>query len=169
MTNLIFINGAPGVGKTTTASFLQKELNSPSIDFGNLRIFHLKRDWSNQSDEEEQMSFENLVYILRNYIKHNYKNVIVTDLRDYRIKQIPELFSKDEYRIFTLTVANDEVLKGRVLEETRDSGYKDFQKAIEWNKREVDRPLLQNEVKIDNTDLTPEQVLQIVINHLTDK
>lgn len=166
MYNLIFINGAPGTGKSTTAELLQKELDSPYIDFGNLRIFHLNWDWSNQSSEEEEMSFENLIYILNNYIKHKYSNVIVTDLRDYRTKQIPQLFSKNEYIIFTLIVSDDTILKKRVLNETRDSGYKDFEKAIEWNRREIDRPLLPNEIKIDNTNLTVDNVLKNILNHL---
>lgn len=166
MYNLIFINGAPGTGKSTTAELLQKELDSPYIDFGNLRIFHLKRDWSNQSGEEEEMSFENLIYILKNYIKRKYTNVIVTDLRDYRTKQIPQLFSETEYIIFTLVVSDDAILKKRVLNETRDSGYKDFEKAIEWNRREIDRPTLQNEIKIDNTNLPADNVLKIILNHL---
>src|SRR5687768_7415848 len=55
--DLIVIAGAPGSGKTAVSDLLHAALRSPYIDFGDLRNFHLDREWSNQSAEEEQMSF----------------------------------------------------------------------------------------------------------------
>jgi len=40
--DLIIFTGALGSGKTTISELLQKELDSPLIDFGNLRIFPLE-------------------------------------------------------------------------------------------------------------------------------
>jgi adenylate kinase family enzyme len=162
MTPLIFINGAPGVGKTTVAKLLKEKLDSPYIDFGWLREFHLKRDWSNHSEKEEQMSFENLVFILKNYISYNYSNVIVTDLLEFRTQQISKLFSVQEYKIFTLIVNDYAVLKERVLDETRDSGFRNFERALEWNKEVTDRVNLINEIKIDNTQISPEDVVALI-------
>ncbi len=65
--DLIVIAGAPGSGKTTVSDLLYAELKSPYIDFGDVRNFHLDWGWTNQSPREEQMSFENLIYILKNY------------------------------------------------------------------------------------------------------
>src|SRR5690349_16164689 len=104
MANLIFINGAPGTGKSTTAKLLQISLASPFLEFSDLRIWHLNREWTNQSVAEEQMAFENLVFVLHNYVKYNFQNVIVTDLQEFRTQQIPELFPARAYNIFTLTV-----------------------------------------------------------------
>ena len=60
MAGLIFINGSPGVGKSTTSSLLKAALDAPFIELGYLREFHLNPEWSNQSTEEAQMTFENL-------------------------------------------------------------------------------------------------------------
>jgi adenylate kinase family enzyme len=166
MTNLIFINGAPGVGKTTVAKLLQEKLDSPYIDFGWLRQFHLNKTWSNANEKEEQMSFENLVFILKNYIKNGYSNVIITDLQEFRTQQISKLFDRTEYKIFTLVVNDDEELKARVLNESRDSGYRNFEKAIVWNNELVNRAELPNELKIDNTNLGPKEVVEFIIRHL---
>ena len=76
--DLIVVAGAPGSGKTTVCDLLYAELKSPYIDFGDVRNFHLNWQWSNESPEEEQMSFENLVHILKNYIRNGYKNIILT-------------------------------------------------------------------------------------------
>jgi len=74
--DLLVIAGAPGSGKTTVSDILYATLQSPYIDFGDVRNFHLDRQWSNQSPQEEQMSFENLVYILKNYIRYGYKKEV---------------------------------------------------------------------------------------------
>src|SRR5919199_4705247 len=105
--DLIVIAGAPWSGKTTVADLLHRTLESPYIDFGYIREFHLDRAWKNQSPREEQMSFENLVYILKNYIRYGYKNIIVTDLQDFRVQRIPELFAENSYLIATLVIKSD--------------------------------------------------------------
>lgn len=165
MYNFIFIAGAPGSGKTTVTKLLQEKLQSPTIDFGNLRIFHLDREWSNVSQEEESMSFENLVFILKNYAKHGYENVIVNDLEDFRIEQLPEIFKDHEYVIFTLVINSDEELRKRVLQE-RDSGFKNVEKAIEWNNHIKSRANLKSEHIIDNTHNEPlktvEEIMQLL-------
>jgi len=165
MKDLIVIAGAPGVGKTTVSKLLAKELGSFVFDFGILREVHLDDTWSNHSPQEEQMAFENLIFILKNYKKYGYKNVIVNDLQDFRVQQIPEIFADLNYVIFSLFVAEDEELKRRV-EGPRDSGYKDVQKAIEWNRALKERLAVNNEIKIDNTQNNPKETIARLINLL---
>ena len=72
ITKIIFLGGAPGTGKTTTSKLLYKKLkNSALVELSWIRGFHLDNSWSNATDNEEKMSFENLVFILKNYIKNN--------------------------------------------------------------------------------------------------
>jgi len=71
----------------------------PSIDFGCLPVFHLDREWSNTWAEEEQISFENLVFILKNYYRYGYKNVLINDLTDKKIQQLPNYLSHDAFSI----------------------------------------------------------------------
>lgn len=75
--DLIVIAGAPGSGKSTVCRLLlQPELDGPLIELGRLREFRLNRAWTNASSLEEEMAFENLVGIVRNYFRNGYKNVL---------------------------------------------------------------------------------------------
>ena len=162
MVDFIFIAGSPGCGKTTISNLLKSKLNNPPmIDFGWIREFHLDRKWKNASKKEEQMSFENLVFILKNYIKQGYKNIIVNDLQDFRIEQIPKKFSKYNYVIISLIVKDDEELKNRILGE-RDSGFKDVKTALSWNKKIMERKNLKNEFKVDNTHRRPNKTINTI-------
>lgn len=163
--NIIFIAGAPGSGKTTVAELLVQKLHSPYIDFGWLREFHLDREWKKANDREERMSFENLVVILKNYIKYSYKNVIVTDLRDSKIQEISKFFKKDKYVIFTLIIDTDEEMKKRVLG-PRDSGFKNVKEAISWNKHLKERKNLLHEIKIDNSHNKPEKTVEQILKFI---
>jgi dephospho-CoA kinase len=159
--DLIVVAGAPGSGKTTVSDLLYATLQSPYIDFGDVRNFHLDRQWSNESPKEEQMSFENLVYILKNYIRHGYKNVILNDLKDFRVQQIPELFAEHKYLIATLVIESDDELAARIR--NRKSGFTNVERAVAWNKEIQQRPLLAGEHRIDNMRNEPQQTVEIIL------
>lgn len=159
--DLIVIAGAPGSGKTTVADLLHRTLASPYIDFGYIREFHLDREWKDQSPREEQMSFENLVYILRNYIRYGYTNIIVTDLQDFRVQQIPVLFAGHSYLIATLVIGSDDELALRI--EQRNDGWRDVGRALAWNRQIQERPLLTGEHRIDNTHREPGRTLEVIL------
>jgi hypothetical protein len=161
MFNLLVIAGAPGSGKTTVAELLYAALASPYIDFGDIREFHLAQDWKTASPREEQMSFENLIYILRNYFRYGYENVIVTDLQDFRVQQIPELFGGHNYLIATLIVKDDDELAARI--QNRDDGFRDIGRALAWNKQIQERPLVVGEHRIDNTHNEPKRTADMIL------
>ncbi len=167
MTKIIFIAGAPGSGKTTISNQLKIKLdNSVLIDFGWIREFHLNKSWSNKSDKEEQMSFENLVFILKNYIKNKYPYVIVNDLLDRRIIEIPKIFDPTNYLIFSLVVNDDNELSNRVLDDTRDSGFRNASEALNWNKQLIKRDSIKNEFKIDNSSRNPDDAIKIILKKI---
>lgn len=169
MPSLIIIGGAPGSGKTTVSRLLHETFQSVMIDFGTLREFHLDNWWTKQSEKEEQMAFENLVFILKNYIRNGYENIIVNDLKDFRIEQIPQTFAAEDYLIVTLVVRDDDELRARVLNPSRDSGFRDVERALAWNRAVIERPAVKNEYKLDNTANRPEDTAQEIINLIGSK
>jgi adenylate kinase family enzyme len=149
MPDFIFVAGAPGSGKSTVAKQLQERLGSPCFEFGWIPEFRLPGPESQAL--EEALSFENLTLVVKNYIRHGYRNIIVTDLNDIRFREIPRRFARYRYVILTLVVTDDEVLRRRVLDETRSSGYRDEEAALRHNRLIQGRRLLPNEYRVDNT------------------
>lgn len=168
MYNFIFILGAQGSGKTTLARLLKEKLNSVHIDYDWVRDFHLDKGWKNASDTEGEMSFENLVFLLKNYAKHKYKNVIVGGFTEKNIERILSEFKDYKNIVITLYLNNNEVLKQRVLDESRDSGFRDFEESIKFNKRLREELKYPNEHKINNTYQTSEETASY-IKTLLDK
>ena len=167
MTDLLVIGGSPGSGKSSVCELLCAELASPYIEFSSLRQFHLDREWKNQNAGEEQMAFENLNYIVRNYVRHGWKNVIVTDLKDFRVVQTPEVFGDIDFLIATLVVDNDDEIAHRIR--TRNSGWTDVEGAVNWNRQVQDREAVAGEHKIDNSHHDPQTTADVIMGLLSQR
>lgn len=148
--DFIFIHGAPGTGKSSLAWALQARLQSPCFEFGWIPEFRVKTNSTISWEEEEAFAFENLALVLRNYVRHGFGNIIVTDLRDCVIRQIPRRFQRHRYVLVTLYARDEEIIKSRVLNESRSSVYRDWQEAITINRAILSRPLMKHEVRLDS-------------------
>lgn len=164
MPDFIFIAGAPGSGKSTLAKRLQERLGSPCFEFGWIPEFRLPGPDSQA--REEALSFENLTLVVKNYVRHGYRNVILTDLNDLRFREIPRRFARYRYVILTLVVTDEEILQRRVLNATHSSGYRDCAAAVRHSRLIQTRRLLPNEYRVGNThgcvEETVTEMLQIL-------
>ncbi len=153
MYDLVLLIGTSGIGKTSTGRLLEEKLNIPYINYGWLRQFYRDINWKTDS-KEEQYAFEQLKEMLRKHIQLGYKNTVVDDLplfRPSRVIQLADHFKENKYIIISLVVNDNEILKQRVMDETRDSGFRDVEKAIKWNRELRESQLLPNEHRIDTT------------------
>lgn len=158
--DLIVIAGSPGVGKSTLGLALARTLGWPFLEFSVLREPHLDPTWSNASPAEHEMAWESLQFIVRNYVKHGYRNVVVTDLREERVRQVQEVFGDLEYRILTLALVNEAELRRRVG--ARREGFVDVDAAVAWNAAVRARPALPHETRIEVDGHTVEELLEAV-------
>tara|TARA_Y100000310_G_scaffold343023_2_gene448778 strand:+ start:521 stop:1018 length:498 start_codon:yes stop_codon:yes gene_type:complete len=159
--DLIIIGGAPGSGKSTVQDIVAKKLSNVCIDFGNLREFHLDRYWKKANDKEELMAFQNLVFIIKNYLKNKYINIMVNDLKYDKVIKLMRSFSKKKIILIILTSEENE-LKKRITS-PRNSGFKNVKKALEYNKQWKDCNL-KNSIKIDNSHNNPKKTAQKIIS-----
>ena len=156
--DLLVIGGAPGAGKSTLSARLQHALGSPFLEFSVLRQPHLDPLWSNESPAEEAMAFENLLFVLENYLAHGYRDVIVTDLKDFRLGDLAAAFP--DARTFTLVLRDPEELRRRI--ESRAAGWRDAEGAGAWNGAVRARAPFPGETKIEADGLSPDDLAAIV-------
>ena len=69
--------------------------------------------------------------------------------------------------VIPLQALSDPIVhKTRVLDDTRDSGYRDWDSALAWNQRTVERQHLPGEQRIDTTYMsaseTADQILTLL-------
>ncbi len=95
------------------------------------------------------MAFENLVFLLRNYLRHGYRNLIVDDLQDWRLGTLCEEFADRSFRIVTLVLADEDEHRDRI--EARTAGWRDADQAIAWNRAVLSRPRLPHETLVDTS------------------
>lgn len=164
--DIIVIAGAPGTGKSSVAALLQKKFSSPCFEFGWIPEFRQKGNKTILYQEEEGIAFENLVLVAKNYVKHGFSNIIITDLEDKRIIELHRHFKKQNYVLFTLTVNEDKILKSRVMNETRSSKYRDYKTALSINREILARPLLPKEVRIDTTKMSIPKVVSGIMKYV---
>lgn len=169
--DFIILHGSPGNGKTTLSRKLHEHFESPYFEFGWIPEFRtLNPSMKNSQKDEEQLSFENLILVSMNYNKHGYKNVILTDLDDVRMLDIPQIFSEFNYVILTLYVDNDEIIKNRILTRSNGNSFKDWKQSIKINTLIKQRNKLPNEYRIlnsrDDSDITLKEILGILENHV---
>ncbi|MEI6478145.1 MAG: AAA family ATPase [bacterium] len=160
---LILFNGAPGSGKTTIGEILAEKLECPLIDFGELRVFHLKPDWSDESPEESAMAFENLVFIIRNYFRHGYRYVITDDLTVLQVEKLGEVFAE----IFCLTVTlvvEEAELRRRVG--ARTEGFTDVERSAASNRVLKTRTPGPQELMLDTSESSPAEAVTTIVRSL---
>lgn len=139
--DFVFIHGAPGTGKSSLAWALSRKWNRPCFEFGWIPEFRTKAHSTLTYAEEEAFAFENLRLVVRNYQKHGFDRVILTDIRDHLLQELPRWFAPHEYALFTLWVEDEAQLKERVLDEKRSSAYRDWAASVELNRTIQTRPL----------------------------
>ena len=157
--DVIVIHGAPGCGKTTAAALLHARLKSPWFEFGWIPEFTRRNLHTEISGaEEERLSFENLMLVTRNYLRHGFENVILSDLSDARIPDIARELCGVPHIIVTLFAEDGDLLRRRILARTGENTYKDWRQAQRINEGIAARPLLPNEVRVCVDDLKAEEI-----------
>ncbi len=164
--SVLLITGAPGTGKSTVAARLHERLRCPWFEFGWIPEFrNLNPHTEISYEEEERMSFENLMLVTENYLRHGYENVILTDIREAFTDEVRETFA-GRVRVVILYSASEEVLRERVL--TRDNGndYRDADAAVEINRRFCEREEKPDELRVRCDDKSAEEVAAAVLEVL---
>ncbi len=162
--SVIFITGAPGTGKSTVAAMIHEKLKCPWFEFGWIPEFrNLNPHTEISYEDEERMSFENLMLVTENYLRHGYENVILTDLREEFTDEVREKFG-NRVRVIVLYSASDAVLRERVLGRDNGNEYRNADEAVEINRKFMERVPCEGEIRVRCDNVSAEEVARYVID-----
>lgn len=165
MKKLIFINGTMGVGKTTTATHLKRQL-LPSV--------YLDGDWCwdmfpfQVTEKSKAMVLKNICFLLRSFLKSDLFEYVIFSwvIPDEKIfKTICDSLdnlSFEQYR-FTL-LCSDTALRTRLLKEVMNG-----QRTQDVIERSLSYQSLYPEMKtyhIDVSEITAEKAAEKIIHHV---
>lgn len=164
MHQIIFIDGYSGIGKTTLAKKLYKYFKSVYIEQFMIPNF-ITKDGKNKitGREEDETLYRLMVANIKAFAKLGYKNIIALDFNEIRFRDIPVDFKGYDYLIIHLVCE-----KGQNLKQMRNRGKGlidlDLLEKAYLRKEKYPRPLLPNEIIIDVTNKSSDEVFNIAKN-----
>ncbi len=172
--NLVFIYGAPAVGKLTVATELAKKTDY-KVFHNHLTVDLVRSIFPFGTKESSELSKRFRIEMFEAAVKANINGVIFTyvyakDIDDEAVKEIKSHVENAGGNVlFVLLKSNNEELIKRVTSESRKK-YTKIQKVNELedvlSKYELALPIQDTEsLIIDNTNFSPEEVSFQIIKH----
>lgn len=166
MLDLIFITGTSGIGKSTLAQNLLRELKTVVIEQHMVPEF-ISRDGKEEMTGtlEELTCYENAKAMAFCFHRLGYKNIILSDIDDLRTADIPIDFKG--YRFLTLKLVCSDLKQ--IQEQMRNRpnhGLIDYELQEKCNAKNLNRPPLVNEHTIDVAGCSADAVLQKALSIL---
>lgn len=160
MRDFIFIIGTSGIGKTTLGKGLFAHYNGAFVEQNMVPEFGIPEN-VDEGVFEEQVCWECCVAQMMKFHEMGIKNIIGADFDDLRTADIPDVFKGYNYITIKLVCKDLSQLHNQM--ENRKNGLIDYELQRKCSDKVNKRPLLINEVEIDITNKTPQQVLDEAI------
>jgi broad-specificity NMP kinase len=165
--DLVLVRGAPGVGKSSLADSLKNvfpqgvSIESESI-WKSLNII----DWLDEKQSVDAIISS--LNVANDYLQRGYKPAVVVDVFygdriNNAIDQVKKVTSSQSFCVITLLCENEE-LDRRI--HSRLIGWTDLPTSMECNES-IKSFRAENEIQINTTYLSPEEVQQETVKHLT--
>jgi len=163
MKDYIFVTGASGIGKTTLANGLLAHYKTTCIEQPMVPEFFSRDGAEPMTGELEELTcWENQVAMMKCFHKLGYKNVIASDIDDLRTADIPIVFKGADFITIKLICSDLEQLREQ-MKNRPNNGLIDYELQEKMNAKNRWRAPLINEVELDVTGKSIEQVLEEAI------
>lgn len=165
MKDFIFIIGPSAVGKTTLAKELYKHYNGVYFEQNMVPEFSIPENCEDEGKFEEQVCWENVLLQLKFFYEKGFKNIVALDFNDLRTREIPVIFKGYNFITLKLISSNPEQIKQQMIyRNNNEGGLYDIDNIIYSNEKIKNRDLLPNEIVIDVSGKSKEEVLNEAIN-----
>jgi len=162
MKKLYIIGGTMGVGKTSTCQVIKNKLNN---------CVFLDGDWCwdmhpfQVTEETKTMVIQNICFLLNNFIKCSAYEFIVFGWVMHQQEIIDTIVSNldtRDWKVYSISlICNEKALLSR-LQKDIHNGIR-VEEGIQKSMERLPQYALLNTIKVDVSDITPEQAADIII------
>ena len=166
MHQIIFIDGFSGIGKTTLAKSLHEKYKGVYIEQYMIPDFVTKDGKTEITGrEEDETLYRLMVANIKEFAKLDYKNIIALDFNEIRFRDIPIDFKGYDYLILHLVCNKEQNLEQM---KNRGKGLIDLEMIEKeyLRHKKYPRPLLPNEIVIDVTGKSANEVFTMAIDKI---
>ena len=168
MHQIIFIEGASGIGKSTLAKRLHNHYKGVYIEQFMIPEF-ITKDGKTEitGREEDETLYRLMVANIKEFANLGYKNIIALDFNPVRFRDIPDEFKGYDYLIIKL-ICKDKQQHWQQMKNRPAGGLVD-QKGLEEDYIRAEKfpqPLLPNQIIIDVTNKKPEEIYEEVVDKI---
>ncbi|MBR4554664.1 MAG: AAA family ATPase [Ruminococcus sp.] len=156
----IFVTGPSAVGKSTLSRGLCGKLGGVLIEQNMVPEFTVPPYVSDEGAYEEKVCWGNVLCQIEYFHNTGFRNIIVNDFDDLRVRELPVLFKGHRFIVIRLCSSDPEQIKVQMIHRAKNEGGLYAPEGVgRLNALISSRPLMPNEVKLDIAGKTAEQVL----------
>ncbi len=157
--DFIFIIGPSAVGKTTLAKALYEHYHGVYLEQNMVPEFAIPQDCADEGVFEEDICWENVLLQLKYFYEKGFRNIVALDFDDLRTREIPQIFKGYDFITLKLVSGDPEQIRRQMIHRHENEGGLFLLENVEpANARIMGRKLLPNEVQIDISGKTAEDV-----------
>ncbi len=159
------IFGSPGSGKTTLGNSLREKCGYPFFELSWMPEFRTLNGRTISYEQDEKIAIYALLNVAQTYCEHGHKVVLVSD---FRINSFGLVMSCLGFTspVIKLIASDENILRSRVLNDSRPSGYRNDEEALRLN-RKIISYTFENELSIDVTKFTLEEQTSLILAFVT--
>lgn len=160
----IFISGTSAVGKTTLAKKLYTHYQGVYVEQHMVPEFSIPKDCADEGVFEEQVCWDNMLLQCKWFYEKGFRNIVALDFDDRRMCEIPLIFKGYRWIALKLVSSDPAQIRSQMIHRHENEGGLYCPDKIEdSNNKIMGRALLPNEIMIDISGKTKEQVSEEAI------
>jgi hypothetical protein len=159
---IVPIFGSPGCGKTTLGNALMKKFGYPFFELSWMPELKVMNSKKISYEQEEKIAIFALLNVAKTYCEHGHQVVLISDFRFDSFDLVMQNIGLGS-PVIKLISSDENVLRSRVLDNSRPSAYRNANEALDLNEKMLLRTF-ENQLTIDVSKYDLETEINLISN-----